>query len=145
MFQKYFRLDCDSCPQNGVCCCWRRIVKSSGGGWRCFVNNTFQNAPKCTILKAKVQKFSGEEAQPQTPPLMGRSTPPPHAPPSLWLAATCPGPPSSKNPAPPLNCFSTQLQTRLNHTCCVLGAQTLTSSQLNLPLNQTKSWRKKNC
>jgi len=32
-------------------------------------NKAFQNAPKFTILKAKVQKFSGEGAQlpPQTP------------------------------------------------------------------------------
>jgi len=50
MFQHYFRLIyCASCPRNDVCCCWRRIAKSSCGGWRCSVNEAFQNAPKCTI------------------------------------------------------------------------------------------------
>ena len=57
-----------------------------------IVNKAFQNAPKCTILKAKVQKFSGERAQ----PLMGRDTPP-HIQSLSWPAATRPGTPRSKN------------------------------------------------
>ena len=43
------------------------------------LKNTTQNAPKPTILKAKIKTFSGEGAQPspQTPPPVGRGTPPP--------------------------------------------------------------------
>ena len=41
------------------------------------LKNTTQNAPKPTILRAKIKKISGEGA-PQTPPLVGRGTPPPH-------------------------------------------------------------------
>jgi len=44
------------------------------------LKNTTQNAPKPTILKAKIKTFSGEGAQPSphTPPPVGRGTPPPY-------------------------------------------------------------------
>ena len=36
-----------------------------------IANKAFQNAPKCTILKAKVQKFSGEGHSPLSRPHPG--------------------------------------------------------------------------
>jgi len=47
-----------------------------------------KNAPQIAILRSKIKKkISGEGAvpSPQTPPLMGRGTPPPHTPPHRRL------------------------------------------------------------
>jgi len=50
-------------------------------------DKSFQNALKCTILKAKVQKFSGDGSQPppQTLLPMGRGYPPSQTPPHRGL------------------------------------------------------------
>jgi len=46
------------------------------------MENMHQNASKCIILKGKFHFFSGEGGTaPQTPPSLGRGTPPPQTPP----------------------------------------------------------------
>ena len=78
----------------------RKIKKIWGGapndtGFACktgswTVKNTIQNAPKLTILRAKIKKFSGEGAQP--PPRWGGDTPSPHPPSSAPSALGVPVP-----------------------------------------------------
>ena len=67
----------------------------------CEFHKAFQNAPKCTILEAKVQKFSGEGAVPlpKIPPRVGRGT---TLPTSHRLVAALNPIPSSKNLTMPL-------------------------------------------
>jgi len=85
---------------------WRLLLLTEDceilcGGWRFSVNKAFQNAPKCTILKAKVQKFSGRRHSPlPRPHPWWEDDTPPHAHP---LVAS--GPPSSTNLAPPLRIY----------------------------------------
>ena len=95
------RFNSASCPQNGICCCWHRTVKSSCGGWHCFVNIAFQNVPKMHHFKSKSPKiFWGHRPLPRSQS-DGKGTTPPQPHPMWPAAGHSPWTSSSKNLAPP--------------------------------------------